>query len=243
MSFAQNPVQRDSQALTIIAKTIEAGGGQELLASIRDFTETGTITYNSSDQVTGTVTVKAHGLGQLRIEADLSTGKRTTVISDEGSTLKEENGRMRPIHSQSDGDVGGLTLPYQPLINAIQDTSCGIVFGGIVTHNGVSTYDIRLLKPDSKRHELDAGPGTREGRHFYIDPNTLLVTAVTDRFQYGGRRNEDVPHEVRYSTYQSKNGIATPLTITEIVRDTVSFTMNFSQVTFNSGLAATDFAQ
>jgi len=32
-AFAQNPVQRDPQALTILAQTIKAGGGQELLLS------------------------------------------------------------------------------------------------------------------------------------------------------------------------------------------------------------------
>lgn len=38
-------VQRDPQALAILAQIIQAGGGVDLLTSIQDLSETGTVTY------------------------------------------------------------------------------------------------------------------------------------------------------------------------------------------------------
>jgi len=240
---AQNPVQHDQQAVTILNQTIAAGGGQQQLATIQDFTETGTITHNFAEPVTGNVTVKSRGLHQVRIDADFPKGRRTTVVNGEGGSLKQADGRNWPIYRQSANDLGSLTLPYLPLIAAIQDSATSIVYGGLVTHNGASAYDIRLQKVYTKQQDPSENRGTREARDFYIDPNTFLVASVSDQVHFGGGpHDKGVPHEVLYSNYQSEDGIMTPLTIVETARGVTGLTMNLSQVTFNSGLADSDFA-
>jgi hypothetical protein len=242
-AVAQNSVQRDSEAIAILAQTIAAGGGQELLASIRDFTETGTITYGWGDHPTGDVTVKGRGLRQFKIEADLSIGKRTTVVNGEGGSLKDADGRSWPIYRQSAGDLGSLTLPYLPLIGAVQDSSVSIIYGGLITHNGTSAYDIRLQRAYTRQQDPSGNRGKREERDFYIDPKTLLVAAISDRIHFGGNPNDEgVPHEILYSDYQPESGILAPRTIVEKVNSATGFTMIFSQVRFNSGMSDSDFA-
>ena len=86
-ALAQNSAQRDQHAVTILTQTIAACGGQDLLAAIQDFTETGTVTYYWADQITGNVTVKGRGLHQLKIEADLPAGKHTAVVNRDGGSL------------------------------------------------------------------------------------------------------------------------------------------------------------
>lgn len=244
--FAQSSVQRNQQALMILKQTIAAGGGQELLASVRDFTETGTITYNWADQVTGNVTVKSRGLHYFRMEADLADGKRTTVVNGEGGLLTDGDGRSTPIYRQSAAVLGSFTLPYLPLIAALQDSSTSIVFGGLVTHNGAPAYDLRLQRVFTEQQDPSGKRGAREARDFYIDPKTFLVVAISDRIQFANPRDEsfphEIPHEILYSNYQSENGTLAPLTIVETVQDVTGFTMNLTQVTFNSGLADHDFA-
>jgi hypothetical protein len=243
--FAQNTVQRDQQALAILTQTIAAAGGQQSLASIQDFIESGTIAFNfsDSDPVTGGVTVKSRGLHQLRIDAELPEGRRTTVVNGKGGSLIEADGRTRPIYRQSAKDLGSLTLPYLPLIAAVQDSSTSIIYGGLVTHNGATVYDVRLQKTYTKQQDPSGTEGVREASDFYIDSNTLLVAAVFDRILFdGGHNDQGVPHEVLYSNYQPENGIMAPLTIVETVRGETGFTMTLSQVTFNSGLADSDFA-
>lgn len=241
IALAQNSPKRDQQALMILAQTIAASGGQRLLASIQDFTETGTVTYYWADQVTGNVTVKGRGLHQLKIEADLPDGKRTTVVSGDGGSLTEQNGSTRPVLQQSANDLGGLALPTLPLLAAMQDPTISIIYGGIVTHDGMSAYDIRLQKVYTKQEGPLGNRRAREARDFYIDPKLFLVTAIADRIYFGGPSDKGISHEILYSNYQFKNGIAAPLSITETVSKVTGFTMQFTQVAFNSGLTDSDF--
>jgi hypothetical protein len=149
--MAQNVVQRDSDALTILTQTIAAGGGQELLASVQDFTETGTVTHHSDEQVTGSVIVKGRGLRQFEIVADLSTGNRITLVNGEGGFLKDPDGRSWPIHRQVAVSLGSFTLPCLPLIAAIHDSSTSIAYVGLVNQNGIPVYDVRLQKVYSQQ--------------------------------------------------------------------------------------------
>ena len=245
-ALAQHTVQRDQEALTIISQTIAAGGGQELLASIHDFTETGAITYNWDEQVTGRVTVKSRKLDQFRIDTELAEGKRTAVINGEAGLLTEANGRTFTIHRQGARDFWSLTLPYLPLIAGMRDSSTSIIYGGTVTHNGASVYDVRLIKVYTAGQDPTGKRGNREARDFFIDPRTFFVVAISDQIQYAQPLDESLPHEfsheILYSNYQSENGISTPLTIEETVRDVTRFTINLSQVTFNSGMADAEFS-
>jgi len=181
--LSQIAVQRDQEALSILKQTIAAGGGQELLASIRDCTETGTITYNYEDSVTGSVTVKSRGSQQFRMDADLSDGKRTTVVDGEGGSLKQADGRSWPIPRQSAADLESLILPYLPLVAGMQDSSTSILYKGTVIHNGASAYDIRMEKVFSARQDPTGKRGAHEARDYYIDPKTFLVAAISDRIQ------------------------------------------------------------
>lgn len=242
-AFSQDSVQRDQQALKILTQTLAAGGGSQLLASIRDITETGKITYHgaNSDDIHGNVTVKGRGLHQLKIEADLSTGKRTTIVNGYGGSLVEADGRRAPLHGQSAVDLGSLTIPYLPLIAAMQDPSISIIYEGLVNHNNASVHDIRFQRVYTRQQDPQGDRGRRETRDVYIDPNTLLIAAVADRFYLAGPKQHSLAHEDLYSDYQPNNGIVMPLTIVQTIGGETGFTMNLGQVTINANLTDADF--
>jgi outer membrane lipoprotein-sorting protein len=240
-ALSQNSVQRDQQAITILTQTIAAGGGQQALAAIQDFTETGTITYNFADPVTGNITVKSRGLHRFRIDADLPEGKRSTVVNGDGGSLTQTNGRVRLIHRQNAHDLGSFTLPYLPLIASIRDSTTSIIYFGLVTHDGAPKYYIQLQKVYARLQDSTGNRGAKEVRDYYIDPTTSLVTSVSERISLGRARDAGITREDFYSHYQPENGIMMPLTIAETVQGVPGFTMTLSQVTFNSGLADSDF--
>ena len=241
-AHSQSSPQRDQQALTMLTQTVAAGGGQQLLTSIQDFTETGTITYYWADQVTGNVTVKGRGLHQLKIEADLPDGKQTGVISGDGGSLTEMNGETFPILRQSANDLGSFTVPYLPLIASALDSSTSIIYVGLVTHNGATSYDIRVQKIYTQQQDPAGARGTREARDFYIDPKTFLISEISDRIYFGGPNDEGISHQILYSNYQAENGIMVPLTVQENAQNAPASQLTFNQITFNSGLADSDFA-
>jgi hypothetical protein len=240
--FAQALVQHDQQALTILTQTIAASGGPELLTSTQDLTETGTVTYSLADPVTGNVTVKSRGLHQFKIEADLPQGKRTTVINGEGGSLTEADGRYWPIYRQSAAALGSMTLPQLLLLGALGDSSTSIIYGGLVTHNGISEYDIRLQKVYTQKQDPTQKRGALEARDFYIDPKTLLVSSIADQIHFKVFNDEGIPHEILYSNYQTEDGIVAPLTVVETVRGVAGSTLALSQIAVNSGLGDADFA-
>lgn len=241
-AWAQSSVQRDQQALTILTQTIAAGGGQQLLATIQDITETGTITYNFANPVTGNVTVESRGLHEFRIDADLPNGRRITVVNGEGGSVQEADRRNWPIYRQSAADLGSFTFPYLPLLAAMQEPSISIAYKGLVTRNGASAYDVRLQRVYSKQQDPEGNQGEREARDFYIDSNTFLIASVSDTIHFGGPRDKGISHEVIYSNYKAENGIMVPMTIQDNVQNALGFALTLSQVTVNSGLTDSNFA-
>jgi hypothetical protein len=239
----QTAVQRDQDALTILKQTIAAGGGQDLLTSIRDLTETGTVTYHGDQEVSGNVTVKVRGLHQFRMDADLPEGRRSTVVNVASGSLTEEDGRFRPISGQGVADLWGVTFPYLQLIAAIQDSSTKITYGGLTSHNGASVYQIRIEKVYTSQQDPTGVRGAREGRDIYIDPNSFLVISIFDQIHFGGTGDKGVPHEILYSNYQTDNGIVMPLTISDTVRGVTGTTISLNRVTFNTGLSDSDFSK
>jgi len=240
-AFAQTAVQRDQQALTLLTQTIAAGGGHDLLTSILDLTEAGTVTYNGDEQVSGNVTVKARGRHQFRMDAELPSGRRNTVVDAASGSLTQEDGQPRPIGAQSAADLWSVTFPYLQLIAAMQDSSTKIIYGGLTTHNGASVYQIRIEKVYTSEQDTTGVRGAREGRDIYIDPNSSLVVAIFDQLYFGGLQGSGAPHEFLYSNYQTENGITMPLTISETVHGVTGATMQFAQVKFNTGLSDSDF--
>lgn len=240
--LSQSAAQRDQQALAILTQTVAAGGGQQMLASIQDFTETGTVTYYWVDQVTGNVTVKGRGLHQLKIEAALPNGKQTAVISGDSGSLIETNGQTLSILRQSANDLGSFTIPYLPLVAAVQDSSVSIVYAGLVTQDGATSYDIRIRKLYTQQQDPVGTRGAREARDFYIDPKTFLISGISDRIYFGGANDQGISHQLLYSNYQEENGIMVPLTIQENAHDATGCVLTLNQVTFNSGLVDSDFA-
>jgi hypothetical protein len=240
-TLAQTVVQRDPQAIAILSQAIAVGGGQDLLNSIQDFTETGAVTYYLQDQITGNATIKSRGSNQLKLAADLSTGQRTIVVSANSGALTDVDGSSRPISGQTAADLGNIMSPYEPLIAAIRDSSISVINGGQVNHDGTSTYDIRIQNTYTAAQDPEGTRGAREARDFYIDASVFVVVAISDQLHFT-TNDEGITHEIDYSNYQPESGVLMPLGVTESLNGTPDCSIAVTQVAFNSGLTNDDFS-
>src|SRR5258707_187083 len=86
--------QRDPLLLDVLKRAVNVAGGSEALASVRDLTESGEITFHWAEEVKGSVIIYALGTNRFRMEADLPEGRRTWVVKAGGGSLREPEGKV-----------------------------------------------------------------------------------------------------------------------------------------------------
>src|ERR1700730_10711071 len=66
--------QKEAQAITVHNQTVVALGGGIAIRAVKDYTGSGALVFHQSQtqQVTGTVTVSGRGLGDFRMDSNLS---------------------------------------------------------------------------------------------------------------------------------------------------------------------------
>jgi outer membrane lipoprotein-sorting protein len=235
-----SPPQRDPQALTVMAQSLNTAGGVPPLSAIQDFKGLGTITYYwAGKEVQGSVTVQGRGTGQFRLDASLPEGMRSIVVSNGSGTVKEANGTTTAILSHNSLNLGSLTFPFTYLVSALADPSTSITYAGLETTDAGPLHHIRLQKtfafdPGGIRSKLTT-------RDFFIDPGTLLVLRTRDMLHPKDSMATDIPHELQFSDYRPVNGISVPFTITEFGGDQRLNMIQLSQISFNKGLQDGDF--
>jgi len=240
---AEQSFQRDPQALTILSKAVNAAGGLRALSAIQDFTASGTVTYNwGGDPAEGTVEVKGRGLSQFRIDAALSDGAHSWIVTSSSALEKHPDGSTSSMTSPLKMKPASITFPFAELAVALQDTSWSISYVGLVTHGGQQAYDISLQKTFSQSSDPSDSQSRVTKADFFIDPITFSVLSMQDKAYRKDHLPGELLHEIQFSKYQIFNGILVPLSIKELIGGQQTFELQLTQITFNTGLTDSDFA-
>ena len=239
---AAQTVQRDPQAVGILSQALSAAGGVAPLSAIQDFTASGTITYYwAGKEVQGSVTTRGRGTGQFRLDASLPNGVRSWAVNNGTGSVKEVDGTTTPIQYHNTINFGSLTFPFKYLVTALQDTSTSISYLGLVTTDGRQAYHIRLRKVFAPNADPNGIRSKLTTRDFFIDAGTFYVLSTLDMVHPKNRSTEDRPHEMHFSDYRPVNGILVPFSVTEKGGGQRLSTIQFNQISFNTGLRDTDF--
>jgi hypothetical protein len=237
-------IQRDQQALTVLTQVLATAGGQAVLGAIQDITGTGTITYYwAGDEVQGTVTVKGRGVGQFRLDAILSNGTRSWAVNNGTGFEKEPDGTTSQIPYHNTLNFGNLTFPLYFLSAVVQDTSTSITYVGMETKNGSQVHHIRAQKVFGRDADPSGILGKLTRRDFFVDCTTFQVVATLDMVHPARASTLSYPREMQFSDYRTINGILVPFSIMEVATGQRTYSIQLTQVTFNSGLQDSDFAQ
>lgn len=243
-SSTSSPPTRDQQAISILNQCLQAAGGAQAIGAIQDFTASGSITYNwAGESVNGSVTLKGRGKGQFRLDADLSNGRLSWAVNNGDGFYKELDETTRHIFYANAVNFGSLTLPYVHIAAGLNDQSTSLSYIGVNSQDNRKTYDIRIqqaLPPDRDPTGI-LGKLTR--RDFFIDTQTFQIVRVSDMVHPEKITTIDIPHEIEFSDYRSVNGVALPFSISEKTDGQHTYTIQISQISFNSGLQDADFQQ
>jgi len=149
--------RRDPLLMDVLTRVVSVGGGSQALASVRDLTESGEITFHWGQGVKGTVTIQALGSNHFRMEADLPDGKHTWVVNDGDGTRKEADRKAEPLSSENAVNLLNLAFPISHVAAALRDAETDVSLVGIEQRDGRSVYRLRLnyrSAPFRSRHTV-----------------------------------------------------------------------------------------
>jgi hypothetical protein len=235
LGTAPPPAPKDPQAVTVLNHALTVAGGTTAISAITDYTATGNITYNWNPQAQGSVTVQALGLNQYRVDATLAGGVRSSAVTNGRMSEKAENGYVQLIHSQLGMNLSGLVVPYLELSIALNSPAFSLSNKGLVEVNGHSAYDIQvqLVGTGLNRPTYVADYYVRD---YFVDATTFQVLITQDLAP------KHVIRQLQYSDFTPVNGVLVPFSIAEMAGSQQTWSMQLSQITFNTGLLDSAFA-
>ncbi len=239
---AQQPPQRDPHAILLLTQCLNASGGAQAFVTIQDYTASGTITYHwASEEVQGPAIVRARGLGQYRLDANLSSGVRSWAVNNGRALLKEPNQKASLIPYHNAVHLGGISLPFPEIAASLQDTSKSLAYLGLIQRAGRQAHRIRV----QQNFDSGADPGRLlsklSAKDFFVDAADFQLLYTQDMVHPLKSSTEDYLREVQFSDYRLVNGKLIPFSITEVIAGQQTWTIHLSQIAFNQGLTDLDF--
>lgn len=235
-------IQRDPQALSILSQSLSAMGSSSALSAIQDFTATGNITYFwAGQEVSGAVTVKARGTNEFRMDAALSAGTRSWIVSPTEASIKNVDGTVSPIPPVNTRNLAALSLPQLRVATAFNNTAYSIQYGGLTTVGGRQTHVVKLQQVFPTSDDPDGFLSHLTAAEVLIDATSYQVVLVRDWIHPPNHTRVDLAHEIAFSNYQLSNGYLVPLSFTESVNGQQTWTIQLTSISFNTGLTGADF--
>jgi hypothetical protein len=228
------PVTKDAQAVGIATQALAVAGGMPAITGITDYTGTGNIAYHWPQDVQGTVTVRGKGLAQFRLDAKLPSGVRSEA-TDGFTTINNEDGSVKELHTQPPLYPARLALPYLQLRAALISPMLSVLYKGSVDIDGRQVQDIQI-----QRILLGSSDQTRTIRDyltmdFFIDPSTFQVVMMQDVVPFHR------VHQIRYGDFRLVSGVSVPFSIGETIMGQETWLLHLDQMSFNSALQDSDF--
>jgi len=241
-STASRNVQRDPQAVIVLNRAITAAGGLSALSAVQDLRASGTIAFNWSDEnVSGDVTIKSRGTEQIRLETNLPDGARIWIVSN-GRRVKKDADGITIIPYRDPSSFANVPFPFAHLLDAMQDASLSISFVGIENRNGADVNHVRIGTVDASiSNAIDVAPNP-QSFDVFVDTKTSRIQSVMTVASARDSLAVLCHREIWYSDYRPLNGVSIPFSIAELIDGQQTFSLQLSQVSFNTGLSDSDFA-
>jgi hypothetical protein len=241
-SSSPQVVQRDAQALAVLTQCLKAIGGTTAVASVQDFTGTGTITYYWGGQdVPGSVTVYGTNSNQFRLDATLSGGVQSFIVNGNAGTLLPLNGQKLNLSYYSVMTAGTLTFPFPRIATALNDSSTTLNYVGLVARNNSQAYEVHVTPPLDPLLQLDSRLKGLGEFDLYFDPTSYRLVEVAEIIWWGGDLTQTYSHEILFSNYVSSAGLSVPLGISEKFGGQETWSVTLTSLIFNNGLSQTLF--
>jgi len=209
--------------------------------AVTDITLTGTAEWIAgTDDETGPVTYRAL-ISANRLDLNLSSGPRTEI---------RLIGVGGPVGTWSGPDAVSHSIPYHNLLTdpglfplfaiANLNSTGGTILNyiGPETHNGANVIHISASQQPASSTAADNAllPHLTQV-DIYLDPSTLLPVSYVFNVHPDDNELLDIPTEIRYSKYQSINGLQVPLRVQRYINNTLALDLQFQSISVNTNIS------
>ncbi|MFQ6038029.1 MAG: outer membrane lipoprotein carrier protein LolA [Candidatus Aminicenantales bacterium] len=219
-SFAATPAITQS-AKDILDKMIDAQGGRDALAKVKDMTITGTMEMVQMG-LSGSLTLYQKEPNKLRIDAEFMGMVITQAYDGENAWwVNPQTGTAEDMPEQMAADIRRQALGNDSLLHP---EKYGITF----TYKGKETLE------DKEYHVLEQAFADGFKAALYVDPQTYLVYKTKARTT--NQMGVEVDAETFMSDYKKVDGLMMAHSMRVLQDGEEAMTMTFTDVTINTGL-------
>jgi hypothetical protein len=240
LSQNQKPVS-DPHALALAAKALTALSNG---VTVTDATLTGTTTWTTGpDAEKGTVTLKAKGAGQSRMDLALGGGNRSEIRTiskgfPQGAWVGGDGKTTAYASHNCWTDASWFFPALSSLAAAQTNPNVVLSYVGAETRNAASVEHLQANTYSPQF--LSAQPWSTVD--VYLDASSLLPIATTFNTHPDDDAGTNIVLEVDFSDYQSANGVLAPFRIQQFVQGSLTLDIAINSVALNAGLPDSDFA-
>jgi hypothetical protein len=252
------PLSLIAQQSTVTTSTQEAVSDPRALALIQQsFTAmTGQITVGDvtlqctarrvagSDDETGTATLKALTTGEMRLDFDFPSGRRSEVrtVSSDGNLMGNWSGRKGVSHLISNHNLMADSTWFFPAFSMSRlASSKGYIVSYIGQENrdGTAVTHVKVLPQlNVPRPRIVQVIQYHAQRHIYLDASTSLPVALDFNTHPENNLMIDIPVEIRFLDYRTVQGVQIPFHVQKYIHNNLVLDIQVQTATLNSGLTA-----
>jgi len=238
--WSQAQGTKDPQAITLLNACLLASGGLVSISTINDFSASGSVTYYwASQNVQGTVTLKALGTTDFRLDGVTPSGNRSWAVTNNTGTLLDVDGTRTTISYANALNVGILNWPLPNIVATLSNAVANVSYLGLVQSDAGQAYQVHVQITDSTNP--DPTYASLYAIDYFFDPNTAYLLETLDTLYPVTSLSAGLQHEVLFSNYQTVSGVLVPFSVTEKISGQTTWSVKLTGVSFNVGLTTADF--
>jgi hypothetical protein len=243
-SFSQDlPPVSDPQAVALARQVLAALTNG---VPVSDMTLKGNATWIAgSEKGTGTVTLKAKGLDESRIDLNIGAASRSEERNDSADPMGQiaySDGRVVPEALHNTKTAGAWFAPAVVLSDFLRPDAL-LTYVGRETYAGTAVEHIRMYRVVSGKGSPAAKAlitrlSTMDLR---LDGNSMLPILLSFAAHPEDDAGVDIAVDIGFSNYQKSNSVMFPQHVTRFLQNSVNFDITITSIDINSGLPDTDF--
>jgi hypothetical protein len=243
--YSQNsptPTTSSPQAVALASQALSALTGS---VQVNDVTLTGTGTRTAgSDVESGSVSLKALGSGEARLDLTVAGGTRSEIRNLDLNSAPQGfwigvDGTTHSMANHNCATDAAWFFPALSVLSQLSNPNLVVTYIGNETRLGVNVQHLHFViqspAPSTLFQQLSA-------EDVYLNASSNLPVAITFNAHPDNDTSANLPVEIDFSNYQVVNGVQVPFRIQRLLNGSVLFDLTVQSATLNSGLTAAAFS-